>query len=81
MIDAAGYHAPALSNPGGRLGALRDLATVPGGVIDSYRQELGTVAQTLAPAARVVGDAADLVRTGAAAVRGTVSLAVADCLR
>ncbi|GJE11354.1 MULTISPECIES: hypothetical protein [Methylobacterium] len=40
-----------------------------------------TVAQTLAPAARVVGDAADLVRTGAAAVRGTVSLAVADCLR
>ena len=40
-----------------------------------------TVAETLAPAARVVGDAADLVRTGAAAVRGTVSLAVADCLR
>ncbi len=40
-----------------------------------------TVTGTLAPAARVVGDAADLMRTGAAAVRGSVSLAVADCLR
>ncbi|WP_244507709.1 hypothetical protein [Methylobacterium phyllostachyos] len=39
------------------------------------------VADTLAPAARVVGDAADLMRSGAAAVRGSVSLAVADCLR
>jgi|GEM_PF-1458450 len=40
-----------------------------------------TVTDTLAPAARVVGDAADLMRSGAAAVRGSVSLAVADCLR
>jgi hypothetical protein len=40
-----------------------------------------TVAESLAPAARVVGDAAELVRTGAAAVKGSVSLAVADCLR
>jgi hypothetical protein len=42
---------------------------------------VATVAETLAPAARVVGDAADLVRSGAAAVKGSVSLAVADCLR
>ena len=40
-----------------------------------------TVTDTLAPAARVVGDAADLMRSGASAVRGSVSLAVADCLR
>jgi hypothetical protein len=40
-----------------------------------------TVTETLSPAARVVGDAAAYVRDGAAAVRGTVSLAVADCLR
>jgi hypothetical protein len=40
-----------------------------------------TVAESLAPAARVVGDAAELVRSGAAAVKGSVSLAVADCLR
>jgi flagellar hook-associated protein 1 len=49
MIDAAGYHAEPLgANPGGRLGALKDLSTVPGGLIDSYRVELGAVAQTLA---------------------------------
>ena len=40
-----------------------------------------TVTETLSPAARVVGDAAAYVRDGADAVRGTVSLAVADCLR
>ncbi len=40
-----------------------------------------TVAETLAPAVRAVGDAANLVRTGATAVRGSVVLAVADCLR
>ena len=40
-----------------------------------------TVAETLAPAARVVGDATDLMRSGAAAMRSSVSLAVADCLR
>jgi len=46
MIDAAGYQAPALSNPGGRLGALRDLAGPSG--IDSYRAELSAVAKTMA---------------------------------
>ena len=40
-----------------------------------------TVAETLAPAARVVGDATDLMRSSAAAMRSSVSLAVADCLR
>ncbi|MCJ2134328.1 hypothetical protein MKK69_09720 [Methylobacterium sp. J-026] len=40
-----------------------------------------TVAETLAPAAEVLGDAAELMRSGAAAVQGSVSLAVADCLR
>lgn len=40
-----------------------------------------TVTETLSPAARVVGNAAEYVRDGAAAVSGTVSLAVADCLR
>jgi len=35
----------------------------------------------LAPAARVVGDAADLVRDGAASLHGSVALVVADCLR
>ncbi|MCJ2084984.1 hypothetical protein MKK88_03105 [Methylobacterium sp. E-005] len=40
-----------------------------------------TVTETLSPATRVVGDAADFVRSRAAAVQGSVSLAVADCLR
>ncbi|MGH1575379.1 hypothetical protein ACRAWG_38065 [Methylobacterium sp. P31] len=40
-----------------------------------------SVAETLAPAARVVDEAADLVRGGAAAVQGSVAMAVADCLR
>jgi hypothetical protein len=40
-----------------------------------------SVVETLAPAARAVGDAASLVRSGAAAVQGSVALAVADCLR
>jgi flagellar hook-associated protein 1 FlgK len=51
MIDAAGHHAEPLgASPGGRLGALKDLSTVPGGLIDSYRAELGAVAKTLATA-------------------------------
>jgi flagellar hook-associated protein 1 len=51
MIDATGYHVEPLgTNPGGRLGALKELSTVPGGLIDSYRAELGAVAQTLADA-------------------------------
>ncbi|SFL53476.1 hypothetical protein [Methylobacterium pseudosasicola] len=40
-----------------------------------------SVVETLAPAARAVGDAAGLVRDGAAAVQGSVALVVADCLR
>ncbi len=47
MIDATGFHyqAPAtLTNAGGRLGALQSLSNVPGGEIDSYRLELGQVA-------------------------------------
>ncbi|MCJ2144067.1 hypothetical protein [Methylobacterium sp. E-066] len=40
-----------------------------------------SVAERLAPAARAVGDAASLMRDGAAAVQGSVALVVADCLR
>ncbi|MCJ2066416.1 hypothetical protein MKK63_27520 [Methylobacterium sp. J-088] len=40
-----------------------------------------SVTDTLAPATRVIGDAAELMRNGAAVVRGSVSLAVAECLR
>ncbi|WP_331318403.1 hypothetical protein [Methylobacterium mesophilicum] len=40
-----------------------------------------SVIQSLVPAAQAVGDAANLVRSGAKAVQGTVALAVADCLR
>jgi flagellar hook-associated protein 1 FlgK len=38
----------ALTAPGGKLGALMDLSRVPGGVIDTYRNDLGAVAQSLA---------------------------------
>src|SRR5215218_282005 len=55
MIDAAGYHAEPLgTSPGGRLGALKELSTVPGGLIDSYRAELGAVAETLATAVNAI---------------------------
>jgi flagellar hook-associated protein 1 FlgK len=55
MIDAAGYHAEPLgASPGGRLGALKELSTVPGGLIDSYRAELGAVAETLAAAVNAI---------------------------
>ena len=55
MIDAAGHHAEPLgASPGGRLGALKDLSTVPGGLIDSYRAELGAVAETLASAVNAI---------------------------
>lgn len=40
-----------------------------------------SVVETLVPAARAVGDAANLVRSGAAAVQGSVALAVVECLR
>ena len=55
MVDGTGYHAEPLgTNPGGRLGALKDLSTVPGGLIDSYRTELGAVASTLAGAVNAI---------------------------
>ncbi len=51
MVDGTGYHTEPLGiNPGGRLGALKDLSTVPGGLIDSYRTELGAVANQVATA-------------------------------
>jgi len=78
MIDATGYNAPALTNPGGRLGALRDLAAVPGGVIDSFRTELGTVAQTLATAVNTLHGAPFFSVTHAPpASYGAATLAVA----
>jgi len=78
MIDATGYHAPTLSNPGGRLGALRDLATVPGGAIDSFRQELGTVAQTLASSINAIhGTPFFTVTHAPPASYGAASIAVA----
>jgi hypothetical protein len=40
-----------------------------------------SVVESLAPTARAVGDAAELLRSGASAVQGSVALAVADCLR
>jgi flagellar hook-associated protein 1 len=55
MVDAAGYHAEPLgASPGGRLGALKELSAVPGGLVDSYRVELGAVAQTLAAAVNAI---------------------------
>ena len=78
MIDATGYHAPTLSNPGGRLGALRDLATVPGGAIDSFRQELGAVAQTLASSVNAIhGTPFFTVTHAPPASYGAASIAVA----
>lgn len=40
-----------------------------------------TVSETLTPAVRMLGDTAEFVRSRTAAVQGSVSLAVADCLR
>lgn len=72
----AAAHADA-AEPAGR-------TVIPGPALpfaDAFAETVtDTVSETLAPAARVVGDAAALVRTGAAAVQGSVSLAVADCL-
>jgi flagellar hook-associated protein 1 len=54
MVDANGYHAePYGANPGGRLGALRELSTE---LIPAYRAELGAVAQTLATAVNAIHD-------------------------
>jgi hypothetical protein len=40
-----------------------------------------SVVEQLVPAARALGDAASLMRDGAAAMQGSVALAVAECLR
>jgi flagellar hook-associated protein 1 len=65
---------PALSAPSGRLGALRDLAAVPGGHIDSLRQELNNVAQSMATAVNGAHAGFFSFTTGAAA--GTLQVAV-----
>lgn len=46
--DTAVNFPPALSAPSGRLGALRDLAARPGGLVQSYRDELDAVATRVA---------------------------------
>jgi flagellar hook-associated protein 1 len=55
--DTAVNFPPALSDPGGRLGALRRLSAVPGGIVDSYRTDLDAVARTLADAVNAVHSA------------------------
>ena len=78
MIDGAGYHAEPLgTNPGGRLGALKELSTVPGGLIDSYRTELGAVAQTLAASVNAIHPGFFSVSHAPPASYGAASLAVA----
>jgi flagellar hook-associated protein 1 len=78
MIDAAGYHAEPLgANPGGRLGALKELSTVPGGAIDNYRLELGAVAQTLAGAVNDIHPGFFSVAHPPPAGYGAATLAVA----
>lgn len=54
MIGPAGYTAPALSSPGGRLGGLRDVSAVPGGRIDAFRLELSAAAKTLADSVNAI---------------------------
>jgi flagellar hook-associated protein 1 FlgK len=77
MVDSAGYHAEPLgTNPGGRLGALKDLSTVPGGLIDSYRTELGTVATTLANAVNAIHPGFFTVNHAPPATYGGDTLAV-----
>jgi flagellar hook-associated protein 1 len=77
MIDAAGYHAEPLgTSPGGRLGALKELSTVPGGLIDSYRAELGAVAETLASAVNALHPSFFSVTHAPPASYGAATLAV-----
>jgi len=78
MIDNAGYHAEPLgASPGGRLGALKDLSTVPGGLIDAYRVELGAVAGTLAAEVNAIHPGFFSVTHNPPADYGAASLAVA----
>jgi flagellar hook-associated protein 1 FlgK len=78
MVDAAGYHAEPLgASPGGRLGALKDLSTVPGGLIDSYRAELGAVADTLASAVNAIHPGFFSVSHAPPASYGAATLTVA----
>jgi flagellar hook-associated protein 1 len=77
MIDAAGYHAEPLgATPGGRLGALKELSTVPGGLIDSYRAELGAVAETLANAVNAIHPGFFSISHAPPASYGAATLAV-----
>jgi flagellar hook-associated protein 1 FlgK len=52
--DTAVSFPPALSAPGGRIGALRDLSATPGGLIDGYRGDLGALAKGIADAVNAV---------------------------
>jgi flagellar hook-associated protein 1 len=77
MVDGTGYHAEPLgTNPGGRLGALKDLSTVPGGLIDSYRTELGTVATSLANAVNAIHPGFFSISHAPPASYGAATLAV-----
>jgi len=78
MVDGTGYHAEPLGvSPGGRLGALKDLSTVPGGLIDSYRTELGAVAQNLATAVNAIHPGFFTVTHAPPATYGADTIAVA----
>jgi flagellar hook-associated protein 1 FlgK len=78
MIDSTGYHAEPLgATPGGRLGALKELSTVPGGLIDSYRTELGAVANNLATAVNALHPGFFSVTHAPPATYGGDTLAVA----
>jgi flagellar hook-associated protein 1 len=78
MVDANGYHAePYGANPGGRLGALKDLSTVPGGLIDTYRTDLGAVAAGLAGAVNNIHPGFFAVNHNPPANYGAATLAVA----
>ena len=78
MVDAAGYHAEPLgASPGGRLGALKELSTVPGGLIDSFRTELGAAAATLANSVNAIHPGFFSVTHAPPASYGASTIAVA----
>jgi flagellar hook-associated protein 1 FlgK len=75
LVDGATVNfPPALSAPSGRLGALRDLSTVPGGRIDSLRRDLNAVAESMAAAVNDAHPGFFSFSPGAAA--GTMRVAV-----
>jgi flagellar hook-associated protein 1 FlgK len=75
LVDGATVNfPPALSAPSGRLGALRDLSTVPGGRIDSLRRDLNAVAESMAGAVNDAHPGFFSFTPGAAA--GTMRVAV-----